>query len=672
MKKYEKLLFTEMRTIQYSHKLNTPITNELLQKSVTVNENLRSLGFTLNINDIIKLATSNELETIYENIKSFTPNITANPMYPNFPTQVMSMDEATFRFHQFVHYFSTYGIEEMFGVEVSKGWLPNVEDTEKTVDDKIILKEKVLSLATDIEVENLIVNLLAKKERFTLTEIQLVQLFMIETDFLSRVEKLNITFKENIQWLVDNDFVSTNNYIMRKATLILKKASKHTGDVLDCIWYMIERNNYKQFRTSQKRVLVEVLESFNINDFKENLALKRERNLTILRYISYSRFTKSYNHLSAVSSLRNKELKTWNSQVEYMISKANSSYDEYDVLEFVSQRSGMLLRMVARFVRLGYDVEDIEACLSTQSEKLKTQTIVATLNKFIAMTDKEYLDKKNKPIEPTKLLEIHNVIGILKNVLETNLFSKLTPLIDKKVYIDETMFNFEQSIIETNEKFEDGGYIKSGLAIKIPEEIERLRFFVYWNDKKRIDIDLHSDLTMNDGHMEHVGWNSNRKFGGVMTSGDITHSDASEYIDINFKESLKSGINKVNCRLNSCTLAPFKEIETVFTGMIAVNNIETNVKLYNNVNVFFRHDLNSSEDSLNYCEIDIENKALKIIGQNGSTIGLSLKYYVQKLLEMQNSIVVQSKEEADIVLSLDKTTDENNISLIDSNYFMDI
>ena len=42
-------------------------------------------------------------------------------------------------FHQVLHYFSTYGAEMFTGIKVSKGWLPYVEDTEKTESDNQLL-----------------------------------------------------------------------------------------------------------------------------------------------------------------------------------------------------------------------------------------------------------------------------------------------------------------------------------------------------------------------------------------------------------------------------------------------------------------------------------------------------------------------------------------------------
>jgi hypothetical protein len=120
---YHKLLLDELRFVVYE-KGDASLTEELLTKAVTLNENLKSLGYVLSPADIAALAVSPSLDGFYESVKSMMGRVDAAPMYPGFPRQVMEIDEAVFRFHQAVHYFSTYGMELLFGVEVHRGWLP--------------------------------------------------------------------------------------------------------------------------------------------------------------------------------------------------------------------------------------------------------------------------------------------------------------------------------------------------------------------------------------------------------------------------------------------------------------------------------------------------------------------------------------------------------------------
>ena len=143
---YNKLLLDELRFVTYE-KRNSELTDDLLVKAVTLNENLQSLGYILAPSDIASIAVSPSLDFFYEKVKGMMDTVDADPMYPGFPQQVMEMDEAVFRFHQIVHYFSTYGMELFFGVTVKKGWLPcEDETTADAKEQEIVLKAKTIKL----------------------------------------------------------------------------------------------------------------------------------------------------------------------------------------------------------------------------------------------------------------------------------------------------------------------------------------------------------------------------------------------------------------------------------------------------------------------------------------------------------------------------------------------
>ena len=125
------------------------------------------------------------------------PKVKAAPMYPDFPSQVMAMDEAVFRFHQMVHYFSTYGLEDLFGIEVREGWLPDSTETPKTETDKTLLDAKVLSLAEEDGLYRRVYEqLLMRRERMTIPEKELVEECVRHADdsFLD----VKAAFKENL------------------------------------------------------------------------------------------------------------------------------------------------------------------------------------------------------------------------------------------------------------------------------------------------------------------------------------------------------------------------------------------------------------------------------------------------------------------------------------------
>ena len=168
--KFEKLLLSELRLLAYTPGAedNSQLTDDKLAQAVTVNEELINLGFTLKPKDLIALAGSPSLYGFAQHFRSLLPKVSAPPMYPDFPLQVMGMSEAEFRMHQMIHYFSTYDLEWLFGVEVKRGWLPDVTSSEKTERDDTLLRAKVLELVPEDKAPlTALTRTMQKRERLT-------------------------------------------------------------------------------------------------------------------------------------------------------------------------------------------------------------------------------------------------------------------------------------------------------------------------------------------------------------------------------------------------------------------------------------------------------------------------------------------------------------------------
>ena len=142
---YDLLLFSELRVAAVTPS-GKPLAEEDMVKAMTVNEELLAVGYTLSPRDVITLAKSEDMDGFAARIREYAGSVDAKPMYPDFPNQVMNMDECVFRFHQLLHYLSTYGVEEITGISVTRGWLPEVQDTEKTQPATRLLEPKVLGL----------------------------------------------------------------------------------------------------------------------------------------------------------------------------------------------------------------------------------------------------------------------------------------------------------------------------------------------------------------------------------------------------------------------------------------------------------------------------------------------------------------------------------------------
>lgn len=669
----KKLLFSELRVLQGEGN-SKKASKEGLELALIDNANLNAFGFDLKGEGIVKLAqdyTANpEMTPMHVRVKEFQPDIEVNPMYPNFPIQVLEMSELDFRVNQLAHYLSTYGLESMFNVEVVQGWLPETQDLMEREEDVQVVKLKTLDYLSPQEVNSLVIEkLIGRKERLLPNELKIAKEVVYNSN---RSEITEIPFKENIGSLYADILLGGNVVKRYEALDELSKILKHPGDVLDLTEHLVVLNKYKHFKTSLKRGLVNLIEGFPTASIEENLASNRwsnkflgkkgskrsvNRNIALIDYMSFSKFSKNSEAMRLVNELKDGALVSWNQRLE----KAYDAGDLGTVVELLTQRPGVYFRQLNRLYKNDVNPKVMVEHMREFAPELKTQSIVSALNNYSG----------EKTVQKIFLETLaHNLQG-----------KEIEVLAGKKVFIEQNEVDYANSKLSIIDKFEEGGYIQSGMAIRIPEGLEFLRFFTYWNDESRIDIDLHASYENQNGSNGHVGWHGHYNNNGLTHSGDITHSDAAEYIDIDLEKALASGVKKVQFNLNSYTQVPFKKIDTVFAGLMALSSVGQKVKLYDQKNVIFRHDLENNSMAVSYGVLDLEKGLISIIGKNSNSYNdedieetldpaLSIQKYLSLLLASQGCQVTNDREEAEVVLGLAKSEEDNYVSLIDSNFFM--
>ena len=656
---FDKFLFQAYRIVVVQKLNHEELTDEKLALAVTANENLKSLGYTLTPKDVIALATSASMENIFEKVRDYTGQVKAAPMYPNFPWQVMEMDEATYRFHQMVHYFSTYGMEALLGKEVQKGWLPKAEAVERTEEDDALFYHKTLELVEEGKQYSLYLQkVLSKKERMTDTEKEWVAFCLEKKSALLDFAGLKVTFKQN---LLQVFYIAFCNMEPEAFCNLMHTLCQHTGDVWKCMDYALTKCDY-HFTTSQKKRLVKLLEMYPIADFRANLMLsnkKGERIVKVLEYLSYNNFSRKSEYQEAVRALRNKELKSWEAQAKLWLKD-----DKESALSFIAKRPGMMLRWLAWLLREGCSEAHILYHLLPGAGQLSVQTLNSVLVHFSSQ-------KGHKEAEA--------VSRICTSLLEEKFKSISTEFQGKKFYLQTGDIALEQSILMGNTKSPLVGYLKSGMAYKIPKEANIVRFFTYWNDKKRVDIDLHAELLDAERNPMHIGWNAQYKGNGIAMSGDLTVSNSAEYIDVDLNHPEAPQLVVFNISDYYSENWRFTDVETCFCGLMAVKNLGEMVKLYDPKNCFFSHDLTTVPTrDIAYGFLDVKNRTVIFWGKPDTYLRaeeyqageFGLKAYLDILLKSQQAQLVSRKEEAEVILSIEK--EEGAICLADNNFYLDI
>ena len=661
---YNKLLLSELRMAVIPDEV-IPVSDESITKAITLNENLKALGYTVRAKDIITLATRN-IDGFFEEFKKCIDEVKAKPMYPDFPKQVMEIDEAEFRLHQMCHYFTTYGIESLTGQAVRRGWLPDMNDTEKTVDDKTLLEAKVLELVPENEMFVTPFNrILLKNERMTDKEKTMVNI-IVSSEEPGRLadEMPEIPFKENI---VPVFVAFMDSDIPREDKLsVLHKLCQHTGDVWKCLGNYLDKHKWS-LKTSQKRLLVRLFESYPISDFRTNLIItnqKASRVITLLEFLSFNSMSRSDAHRKAVAELRDGTLRSWQSFMHELIRNKDEG-----TLAFVGQRPGILLRSINWLLKEGFSKEEISGELGKHADALSLHTLVNVLTIFMTPDDSR---------DNERTVDVIEVVG---SVMKEKMSTLDVPFREKKVFFDWKDVAPEFSSIG---KTDEGGYVRSGMAIKLPEGSDILRFFVYWDDDRRVDIDLHAFAEDDIGTMSHIGWDSDFRNEVITHSGDIVHSNAAEYIDVCLSKADACYINNVDFFIHSYTGQTFNGIDKCFTGLLAVSEMGMNVetRLYNSKNVLWSHDLTTKSRGLHYGILDIPNRVIRVAATPMNMEGLYLddeikssrftfKEYFEMLTEAVNASIVSDRDDADLVLVPYKAESETELSILDNNLFLD-
>ena len=353
--------------------------------AVTANANLDGTGYTLSQPSILTLAAyhhhmaalaaqtsflplAQTLTTQGVNpladIARLVPDVTAAPMYPDFPTQVMEMDEATFRYHQTMHYLSTYGVELLAGalgldVSVGEGWMPDVESTPKTEQDETLVAPKVLHLMLTVEdLRNVVEVRLARATRMHPAEIESALLVFegLGEESAGDEEVIRfpkVAFHENMMELIRVAGEGSSGLLERVAVGL----AQHPGDLLKATLYLVKaRGKQAHLATRQKKGLCRAFEHFSVMSIAHNIADagKKERHAT--NYLSVERFA-GPNLTRACELVWSGQVVSWAARLEQLwaaVEEAKTPEPEPEPVEVAlsSHKTPLPSRILDKFAKL--------------------------------------------------------------------------------------------------------------------------------------------------------------------------------------------------------------------------------------------------------------------------------------------------------------------------------
>lgn len=559
------------------------------QYLATILKNIESLGYVLSkkLLNVVKTLDYKDAVNFYNNlIANLRNNIGANrkfnPIYPNFPQQVMDASDIELYLNAYIHYLTTWLSDIIDGKIQSV--LPNYKkEKREDLRDDIVLK--VIDLGSEKELQQICINLISSKTSLSQTDKEDVEWFVKNySKDISKFLPETIPLKENVALLanllmkyVQNGELYLCKYFKTATDVLRFAVSLSDGDIS-----LAKPTKFKHFKRKERRLLLSLLESelYCKNIIEDMLRFKTQW-IKLGEYLHPGDYKNRYKRVyDAFDILRNNEpFETFNSKVEKLLKEHNVK----EASKLLKNRPGDFARKLDRLLRLTSNRSSILVNFEEIANKISTPVLLQVHSHFKNRNKnteqriffpkgnvaKCHLDENNlKKINEETCKE---VVSICEKILVKK-FSNLPEL--GNVYIDEKLKGF---LVPFSQRSASKALrtIVRGSKIDIPKG-NTLRFFLWWKNiskddySGRVDIDLTAATFDEEWKSKgFISWTSLRasNFKGYH-SGDITNAPkgACEFIDIDIESAINVDIRYIMANLYCYSGQPYSTIPKCFMG----------------------------------------------------------------------------------------------------------
>jgi hypothetical protein len=518
----------------------------------TVQAKLMSFGYMLD-QDAFEALSKSDLSFIvqfHDEVISYLRHIKGGdlkyePLYKNFPQEVMSLSDYELYFNAICHYWS------------NGTWEPSTVTYEKPIAFENI-KYNMIKFATDERFSKIFTDLVSINTSLTPTDLNVVKWFVNSGEKL--VFPDSIPFKENLCTLaamgIEGLPVKTSTDVLRVAVhlsggdISLPKVPEK--EVRASRWttkrvYNTEREKFKfkKFSRKERRYILGLLEGSNC-DVRE-MSLKKERWIRLGEVLHPTEYKSKFPKVAeAFSKLRNEKVKSWYGILEDSFKKSLESG-----LKVLSQRPGEFSRRIDALIRK--NPKDIEMIMKYFSE-----AVMGTSNKVLFEVYSHFENrmdlKANRSImvkgarsrvqlptlEPIKPEIVETVHSKIFETLKTK-FSTLEEL--GNCWIDEELKKIPLPTNMRSMSVAEKPVIR-GQRIPIDNPNAKvIRPFVHWMDEKGSeDLDLSVTFVGENVRPQVLSF-SGLRIGKSVHSGDVRHrrGPCAEYIDIDIADAIQMG-----------------------------------------------------------------------------------------------------------------------------------
>lgn len=548
----------------------------------TIVKNVTSFGFLLgqDIIDILKNAEYKDIVSWYLENKDYMLEASGlrdnmEPLYKNFPEDVMNTDDYEMYWASLVYYMSHNTISP-----AEAKLRPELNEFCNLIPVSVG-KEDVL--------DEVFTNLLSSKVSFGDSDRKDVQYFVENDENFYKNFPASIPNKENLVALT-NMVIDRFGYSDRKtealtavyktATDVLRLAVALSGGEVS----LASKITFKHFNKAERRFLLSLLD--NCKNPVEDM-LRYKSNWIALGEILHpgdyaNRYKNAYDAFSKVRS--GAKIRTWGGKVDEAFEKHNLE----GLLKLLSARPGEFCRRLDRTL-CAFEESDRDKILDAfakVSDNVETTVLIGLLQH---MQDRKnvldsriffpkgriakafYRENEQKPLSDAT---IEKAVEICKKSIVTNLSSKETM---GKVFIDDSMKNFVFPMVMRNAN-RTLRPMARGSKMELKENCSTARVFLYWHEMPNsYDVDLDLSVILLDQDYKNIGTcyygnlsSSEVKKSGCYHSGDVREAPhgASEYIDLDLDKLIKFGAKHVLVCVHSFTSQPFSELKEAFVGVM--------------------------------------------------------------------------------------------------------
>jgi hypothetical protein len=612
------------------------------------------------------------------------------PFYPNFPEQVMEMSHFELYMNAIMHYW-TLG-----------EWRPSYDELPREYHFENV-KFRTIDSISDNSFNRIFVRLLTANESLSETDKEVIKWFM---DNVSDLPTTNIPFKENLCYvaalLLENGrdiagFVTTTTDVLRIATHL------SGGDIS-----LAENTKFKSFNRKTRRTLVQILENV-IRE--EDIVRHKNKWIRLFHSLHVGDFSGRVFRIARMIR-QNEKIPTFNSRVEAAIADAAKSGHATQVVELLQYRPGDFARRLGHLLRITRAKLGLVKTFLSVAGGIPTRVLLQLYGNLKVLgkdTEKRVVfpkggTQKTRIIKGLPALQGKAVLrlraGIKKLLMRR--FSMLEKL--GKVYIDP---NLGVCPLPTQQRSASEGLFQVARGTRLPigdRAKGTLRFFIYWVGR---DIDLSATLhDENFKKIEHISYTHLKSAAyQACHSGDIVQAPngASEFIDITIDSALKTGARYVVMNVLVYAGPNFKDHEECFAGWMTRTKPNSNA-IFEPKTVEQKVDLRADAQNCIPVIFDLqERKAIwvdlttkrhvwdggrrRLVGNNveaniasieevvNAMVSLENKTTLQELFEMHAEArgeLVEDREEADNVFAIDGDVTPYDISVINSEYVVDV